>query len=104
MSKSKAHKKLGSPKKLARQVNVSTGASADAGNIDIYAEQVTIVRTPSEAPQTNHFHWITDSQERLRSFLSKSIMDFGSKRASRVIDALVDKWLRGEVTVSLPTD
>jgi hypothetical protein len=47
------------------------------------------------------FHWSPGSQELLRKFQAQCYMDFGGKRASLVLDALVQQWLAGETTVRL---
>ena len=50
---------------------------------------------------TNGFHWVPESQELLREFQAKVILEFGNRKTSRVIDTLVRKYVQGRIRVTL---
>jgi hypothetical protein len=47
------------------------------------------------------FHWSPGSQEIVRQFQVKCMEEFGGRRASLVLDALVQHWLAGKIKVTL---
>jgi hypothetical protein len=59
------------------------------------------MKTRQPKKQTNDFHWTPSEQDLLRQFLAKCIMEFGGKKASRVMDELVRQWIDGRVKVRL---
>jgi hypothetical protein len=50
---------------------------------------------------TNDFHWTPEDGDLLRQFIAKCALEFGGRKAGRVLDALAKKWVEGRVKVRL---
>ena len=69
------------------------------GTADITLKIMTAGAKQKKA--TNDFHWTPESQQTLRAFIAKCATEFGGKKASKVMEILVKKWLKGKVKVHL---
>jgi len=65
---------------------------------------ISFVIHPTDAEETsatNDVHWTPRSQELMRQFQAMCALRFGQRKCSRVLDALAQAWLDGEVRVTI---
>jgi hypothetical protein len=63
------------------------------------SNQAATKKQKKKPRKTHNFHWTPESQDLLRQFLAKCALEFGGRKAAKVLESLVKQWVDGKIKV-----